>query len=287
MIDISGHLRNYRSDYGFEDNENYLVVNCCGYQKFISKNFTVTRENGRLDYQIIYIAGGSGCYKTVSGFQKVKEGNIVIYRPGETQHYSYLSGNNPEVYWIHFTGYGAESLLEKTVLSVEQIFYAGVNSALVEVFKSIIHELQVKKPFFEISVTSLFLELLTGLGRSKIEHNRTLANNKHAELQRILELMHTDYSRKWRVTDFAKICNLSKFRFIHFFKENTGMPPMDYLLTIRIDKAKELLNGSSLNIAEIAEVLGYDDPLYFSRYFKNATGVSPKRYRSMSRGQIH
>lgn len=53
---------------------------------------------------------------------------------------------------------------------------------------------------------------------------------------------------------------------------------MDYLVKTRIDESKFLLTNSSLKIKEVANEVGYEDSLYFSKVFKKITGVSPKEY---------
>lgn len=58
-----------------------------------------------------------------------------------------------------------------------------------------------------------------------------------------------------------------------------GFTPMQYILSIRISSAQSLLETTEYNIAEIAAIVGYDDPLYFSRLFKKQIGVSPSEFR--------
>ena len=123
------------------------------------------------------------------------------------------------------------------------------------------------------------MELVTQVSRRVIENNKGLNKAGDKNLQRVIENMHSCYNRKCTVNEFAVLCNLSVYRFIHNFKALTGMAPMEYITAIRIDKAKELLNSSSLNISEISAVVGYDNPLYFSRMFKKIIGTSPTNYR--------
>ena len=59
--------------------------------------------------------------------------------------------------------------------------------------------------------------------------------------------------------------------------------PMQYILQLRISVAKNYLESSNKNITEIADAVGYDNPLYFSRLFTKYTGMSPKEYRSRFR----
>ncbi len=67
--------------------------------------------------------------------------------------------------------------------------------------------------------------------------------------------------------------------FARVFKRHTGTSPQQYLINVRINKAKELLVSSTYNISKIAEIVGYYNPLYFSRVFKKHTGCSPSEYR--------
>src|SRR5262249_3810682 len=70
----------------------------------------------------------------------------------------------------------------------------------------------------------------------------------------------------------------SKFR--KLFKQATGEAPHQYHLNLRLDKARELLSTTNLNVTEVAYNLGFDSVFYFSKLFKIKNGVSPKSYRS-------
>ena len=67
--------------------------------------------------------------------------------------------------------------------------------------------------------------------------------------------------------------------FIRNFKQYTGTSPMQYILAIRIHNAEVLLQNEHYNITEISNIVGYDNPLYFSRIFKKIKGLSPSEYR--------
>ncbi|MNG24493.1 Arabinose operon regulatory protein [compost metagenome] len=62
------------------------------------------------------------------------------------------------------------------------------------------------------------------------------------------------------------------------FREALGIPPQQYLLRYRMDKACELLRSTGLTVAETARSVGYKDALLFSRMFKKVIGVPPSRY---------
>jgi len=279
MIDISGHLRTIRREIGFLDTTQELLINCCGYQKFITKDFSKHREHGRLDYQLIYITNGFGNFLIDNKIMKLGTGSIILFPPHIKQSYTYYASEQPEVYWVHFTGSKVDKLLEKMNLLSPSYFSIGLNDSCIRLFKKMIYELQLKRPQFEDLSTAYLLQLLAMVSRIKNETKIQKNNPKYEVLQKAVEHMHRYYYKKWSIREFAKLCNLSEYHFIHLFKEFTGLPPIQYLTSIRMDKAKELLLNSSLSIYEISYILGYNNPLYFSRLFKKVTGISPSSYR--------
>ena len=85
--------------------------------------------------------------------------------------------------------------------------------------------------------------------------------------------------RWWSLDEMSKYCNLCQRHFRRVFRKATGLTPKLYVDNVKINQACELLACSDLNIAEIAEELGYRDPYHFSRRFKAITGQSPKKSR--------
>uniref|UniRef100_UPI003AF56FDF helix-turn-helix domain-containing protein n=1 Tax=Bifidobacterium pullorum TaxID=78448 RepID=UPI003AF56FDF len=72
---------------------------------------------------------------------------------------------------------------------------------------------------------------------------------------------------------------LSVGRFIRVFREATGLSPKRYLTSIRMSEARMLLESTDYPIAEVADIVGYDNPLYFSRVFRAHVGMSPSQCR--------
>ena len=119
MINVSGHLRNERRATGFEDLSTALTVNCCGMQIFKTKDYKQNRAAGRVDYQLIYIYKGAGHYYIHGKWKSLSAGNVLLFRPKEAQTYSYFFKEHPEIYWIHFTGYNCEKIIQKYNLVLE------------------------------------------------------------------------------------------------------------------------------------------------------------------------
>ena len=87
------------------DTSKSLVVTSCGYYRVHSRPVVATeRPTGRKDYQLLYIAKGKGHFFFEGKEHIITEGNMILYRPNETQMYYYYAPDKTEVYWIHFTG---------------------------------------------------------------------------------------------------------------------------------------------------------------------------------------
>lgn len=99
------------------------------------------------------------------------------------------------------------------------------------------------------------------------------------DLGAVLNTMRVEYRRRWRVEDLAKLAGVSVPQFFRTFNRATGSSPMDWLRRERVNQAKRRLAETSDRVRDIAEHVGYGDPLYFSRDFKKLVGVSPEHYR--------
>ena len=89
----------------------------------------------------------------------------------------------------------------------------------------------------------------------------------------------TNYSRQISLSEICKNVNYSLSNVSVLFSKHVGMSFRDYLKRVRIKKACELLEKSAKSITEIANLVGYVDPAFFYRIFKEIMQVTPKEYR--------
>lgn len=101
-----------------------------------------------------------------------------------------------------------------------------------------------------------------------------------ARIQRILHLMEDNFSRGLSLGSMAQSVNLSPSRLSHLFKSELGMPPAQYLKTLRMKKARGLLEATFLSVKEIAVQVGLGDGSHFVQDFKKSHGLTPIQYRN-------
>lgn len=277
MITISGYLADY--DQEIVDGQNAIAVNSCGHYQLVKRDrFETVRPTGRKDFQLIYVARGVVNCTALNKRYTLTEGMALLYFPDEPQQYEYARIDNPEVYWIHFSGVKVKEILENAGLFLDRIYRVGVKSDYVILFDKIIGELQIKrKNYFELC-NSYLMELLLRMSRH-VSEKEVPAYQRNEQIEQAVQLLHQNFNNDLQIQQYAQQCNVSTCWFIRSFRERMGMTPQKYLTAIRINKAKELLRSSSYNISEIAAVVGYQNPLYFSRIFKKCTGCSPMAYK--------
>ena len=90
-----------------------------------------------------------------------------------------------------------------------------------------------------------------------------------------------NYNRDINIEEYAASRGMSVSWFIRNFKKFTGTTPMQFITSIRITNAQMLLETTNYAVNEIARIVGYDNPLYFSRLFRKQKGCSPSEHRKL------
>lgn len=90
-----------------------------------------------------------------------------------------------------------------------------------------------------------------------------------------------NYNRDINIEEYAISRGMSVSWFIRNFKKFTGTTPMQFITSIRITNSQMLLETTNYAVNEIARIVGYDNPLYFSRLFHKQKGCSPSEYRKL------
>lgn len=94
-----------------------------------------------------------------------------------------------------------------------------------------------------------------------------------------IDFIYANLHRKIARDEIAEMVNSSSGAFGRVFKTETGMTPIDYLIRVRLEKARQLLRSSFLSVKEIMASVGYNSKSLFARHFKRQFGITPTKYR--------
>jgi len=95
------------------------------------------------------------------------------------------------------------------------------------------------------------------------------------------EYIRSHFTKPITLKEVASEAGLNPNYFSVLFKKSTGMNFSEYIIELRIEEGRKLLKATTLNISEIADMVGYKDAKYFSRLFTKGTGLKPKEYRKL------
>ena len=130
---------------------------------------------------------------------------------------------------------------------------------------------------YEDSVKGLLLSLLAMLTRNPKENKN---NRTDSQIQSALLFIHNNYASKLSIADIAKnCCNMSESHFRRRFCGLLHTSPLDYINTLRIHKACQLIYHSEMHINEIAQTVGFTTLSSFNRHFQALCGISPTKWR--------
>lgn len=274
----SAYLNNHIPE--IVENEIPLVISSFGNYRMKTRDiFETKREKGRKDYQLLYIAAGRAHFFIEGKEYIVTAGNMVIYYPNEPQHYRYYKEERTSVYWVHFTGGYVEKILEHyNITKDNHIIYSGISPDYQWLFSQIIQELQLCRPGFDEMLTLLLRNIFILISRN-FKMNTKFTDAMEKEVSYAIYHFRENFNKEINIDEYAKSQNISVSWFIRCLKQITGQTPLQYIINLRISNSQMLLETTDYTIARIAESVGYDNPLYFSRIFHKQTGVSPKEYR--------
>jgi AraC-like DNA-binding protein len=225
----------------------------------------MARPHGRADYHLLFNVSG----EIVVNGETLCEGEAYLIFPGEKQEYTYVNRENALYYWLHFSGAKVAEMLE--FLSVTRGKHSLIESKgeAEEIIRRMIKAISDEWDGADSYAVGQMYSLMALVSKPRRNENPFAKAIKRLSAP----------NDKTSVSELAASYSMSESHFIRQFKFYTGSTPLEYRSNKIITNAKSLLSGTDMPITDISESLGFDDPLYFSRFFKKRTGISPREYR--------
>ena len=243
--------------------------------------YAETVKTGRLlrEFQVVYISSGGGWFRDpINGRRSIQAGDVFIIFPGIEHSYSPNTNSGWQEYWIGFDGSQVHRLMKNKVLNPKKnIYHIGFDQDIINDYEQIIQLCRQQSPGFQIVLGAKILQLLADL---HVTRNR--ASKSHGESSLIYSarsIMQSRVKEGIAMEQLAQELNTTYEHLLNVFRQHTGLTPYQYYLQLRVYQAQELLQNPKLAIKEIAAAMNFDNQYYFSRFFKQKTGMAPSRWR--------
>jgi AraC-like DNA-binding protein len=245
----------------------------------------VERAQGVAEVIIILCQAGRGWFE-IGGNRRPVEFGEVIFIPAGIAHMYGADDDDPwSIVWAHAVGVdvhrfmralGIDRSRPKLRLSadvLDKLNFHRVYQVMEEGYSL---------PLLIVSASALRLTLSEML-HGKVA--RRVARDADAgPVQRVSDWMRNNIAARVSLTQLARQSGVSASHLSALFRNQAGYPPMDYFLRLKVQHACRLLDTTAMRIQTIGAEIGYPDPYYFSRLFREVMGVSPRAYRAITKG---
>ncbi|MFZ4893623.1 helix-turn-helix domain-containing protein [Plantibacter sp. Mn2098] len=259
-----------------------LVVTDCGvFPRAIAHRRS--RPQGSRQAIVILCTEGSGWCR-VGGddtIHPIGAGQVLVIEPGVPHEY----GSNPDapwtIWWMHVAGSDVPELLDamrvsptRPVLRVRDVYRstALIDEALTRM------ETDESVPTL-LAAAGAAWHLLAMLAADQVD-----SPQREDPIRQALAYLQERIGTRTSVAELASLAGLSPSHFAALFTQATGHGVLAYQNSLKMSRARDLLDTTGLAVSDVARAIGYTDALYFSRQFHKHHGASPTAYRKQAKG---
>ncbi|KQB36925.1 Transcriptional regulator, AraC family [Flavobacterium daejeonense] len=210
---------------------------------------------------------------SISGIMDIGQINWIIIKPQEFTNEKALNFGN----WSKLPAAFQENLGKMIGDADNSVIEKARNFK--KYFDELRNELAYQEEGFEIKVQNILENLF-------IDLHRQLSNKIHKNqesdtfIEKLTQLLENDLTKKWHIEDLAAVFNMGKTKFTYEVKKLTGFPPNSFIISLKLEKAIQLLKTSpSISMAEIAFSCGFSSLQHFTSTFSQRNGISPRKYQ--------
>ena len=238
-------------------------------------------ERGRVleSLQIVKVTAGEGLLETrQNGARRIGAGSVILLRPGVWHRYKPDPQTGWRESWIEIRGRVVTDLLQSGTIPDGPLLRGSRLTSLLEDLLETIHrrtgaEIPTQRP--ELSAEALkMLALLCG-----IEAEEPAWETLRAAVTRAEHHLAEHHAESLYMQDMARMIGVSYSSFRRAFRKETGLSPWQYLMSVRLNRARRLLSTEGKKLEEVASTVGFSSAFHLSAAFKKAYGISPNVWR--------
>lgn len=260
-----------------------------------SKNYEFTGESHNF-WEFVYIDKGEAIITADDKNILLKQGNVIFHKPNEWHNIKANGKIPPNIVIVSFectskdmaffenktlpVGHEQKILISKIISEYMNSFAEPLNDVYTNSLKRKENQLIGSEQLLRQYLCEFLLSFLRKHPTS-IQKNLPSINYENSMLNLIINYMQSNISKNLTIENLTSYTGSNKTTITTIFKDKFQMGAIEYFHRMKIDMAKKYIREENYNISQIAELLGYSSIHYFSRQFKQITGMSPTKY-SMS-----
>ncbi|MEU1125162.1 AraC family transcriptional regulator [Streptomyces sp. NPDC005899] len=233
-----------------------------------------------LDHHVAVLVGaGSGWFAGSDGRRTaVTAPSLIWLTPGTPHHYGAGPAGWDESF-VDFTGPATTTYTELGFIEPDRPLVpltdtSGPRAAIGRIVRAAHRD----DPHLDVEAGAALHELLVSLRRARAD--------TAPDGESVLAALARHACRPLTVAEHAARHGMTPAQLRAAVRRGAGCSPKEYLLTVRLGRAEELLATTDLPVAAVARRVGYDDPAYFSRLFARRVGTAPVRFREQQRHAV-
>jgi AraC-like DNA-binding protein len=255
-----------------------LVVTDAGYFP-VARGHRRIRPQGSEETIVMLCVAGSGTVQIDAERHVLSSGTWTTI-PARVPHEYRAAEDDPwTIWWLHVRGADAAEIARPMVGAPQQVSRLRSLERVLALFDELIALLEGRlSPAHLLAASGVAWNLLARMSAD------TILPAEGSALERAIRYLESRVEGSIRVSELASMVGVSPSHLTALFRESTGGGPGAFHTSVKMARARTLLDTTSTPISEIASAVGYADPLYFSRHFRRIHGVSPSEYRAQRKG---
>ncbi|WP_372633074.1 helix-turn-helix domain-containing protein [Cohnella sp.] len=233
--------------------------------------YVIRRPEARSDWLIAMTLSGEGYFRTPAGEKRCPPGHIAILRSGTPHEYGTVPGQQWNFVWAHFGKLSETSYLPDEEVVVAELPEGETRKRAYRAFRSLLRDSRERSAYWQALFENAIRELLLLVAQR-------LEKRLDPRIERALQFLSQNMPEEIRLERIASEVGLSASRLSHLFKQEMGVPILDYLNGMRLRQAALLMRHMGRSATEASLDVGFNNYNHFAALFRRAYGQSPRSF---------
>ena len=245
------------------------------YRENLPENNYSSYSEGRGVCGLVVAIDGESTYVFKDGTeQKIHAGEAALF----SDKVAYIITNKNRSPFVHYTinfTLSPESSFNSDVL-IKPVNFTSFS----EKCKTLLSLWNSGEPMSNLRCMSVLYELIADILENNLINN--IGENAYRTVLPAIHYIDNNFSSEITISHLAKLCVMSNTNFRRVFTAVLGISPIQYLMNVRIRRAKEFLTHYNYSVAEVSRLCGFNDVEHFCRTFKKRTHLTPRQVRNLN-----